>query len=35
VRIPGQDTVDLDRLVATSNAAFEAYLHSGQLRDAV
>ncbi|MFM0030137.1 UbiD family decarboxylase [Paraburkholderia madseniana] len=35
VRIPGQDTVNLDRLVATSNAAFDAYLHSGQLRDAV
>jgi 2,5-furandicarboxylate decarboxylase 1 len=35
VQIPGQDSVDLDRLVATSNAAFDAYLHSGQLRDAV
>jgi 2,5-furandicarboxylate decarboxylase 1 len=26
VRIPGQDTVDLDALVAADNAAFDAYL---------
>jgi 2,5-furandicarboxylate decarboxylase 1 len=26
VRIPGQDTVELDALVAGDNAAFEAYL---------
>jgi 2,5-furandicarboxylate decarboxylase 1 len=26
VRIPGQDTVDLESLVAADNAAFDAYL---------
>jgi 2,5-furandicarboxylate decarboxylase 1 len=26
VRIPGEDTVDLDALVATDNAAFDAWL---------
>jgi 2,5-furandicarboxylate decarboxylase 1 len=29
VRIPGEDTVDLDTLVAASNASFDAYLERG------
>jgi 2,5-furandicarboxylate decarboxylase 1 len=31
VRIPGEDTVDLNALVAADNAAFDTYLGDGHV----